>query len=300
MTQHHHLLRSAALVVGGLVGALSAGSAIAQAAAPAPAAPASAAWGTAPSTDAAREALAKKEGDVDQAKVLRETLSAADRQYSLLKAGKHAVTYDLTYSYIGQQLIDATFTPTAGGDYESVVTQVAITVLPGTQTITFGAVPADWGSRSGFSVGGLAIATNGLPVAFSGSGACTVTPGGDVTVTGVGTCTLTAAQAGNADYQAAAPVVQVVSVVVGPVEEELEKVRGMVLEEAAWQARLAEGSGSHLEPPFPPGRILRMIHDLAVHDLRSGLIGTETVSNVSNVALILAGLPVPAELREEQ
>ncbi|MFF5295471.1 nidogen-like domain-containing protein [Paractinoplanes globisporus] len=110
------------------------------------------------------------------------------------------------------QLIDATFTPTAGGDYESVVTQVAISVLPGTQTITFGAVPADWGSRSGFSVSGLATASSGLPVAFSGSGACTVTPGGDVTVTGVGTCTLTAAQAGNADYQAAAPVVQVVSV----------------------------------------------------------------------------------------
>lgn len=62
------------------------------------------------STDAARDALAKKEGDVDQAKLLKETLTAADKQYSLLKTGKQAVTYDLTYSYIGQQLIQANFT----------------------------------------------------------------------------------------------------------------------------------------------------------------------------------------------
>ncbi len=62
------------------------------------------------STDAARAALAKKEGDVDQATLLKETLSAADKQYSLLKAGKQAVTYDLTYSYVGQQLIQANFT----------------------------------------------------------------------------------------------------------------------------------------------------------------------------------------------
>lgn len=92
------------------------------ASAPAAAAPASAA--SAPATpaattpasangasaEAAREALQKKEGDVDQAKVLRDTLSATDKQYSLLRAGKRAITYDLTYSYIGEQLINAKFT----------------------------------------------------------------------------------------------------------------------------------------------------------------------------------------------
>jgi hypothetical protein len=94
--------------IGGMVLVLAAGHAAAQTATPASAsasAPSSSA-----STDAARDALAKKEGDADQAKLLRETLSAADRQYSLLKTGKQAITYDLTYSYIGQQLIDATFT----------------------------------------------------------------------------------------------------------------------------------------------------------------------------------------------
>jgi opacity protein-like surface antigen len=61
------------------------------------------------STEAAREALAKKEGDVDQAKLLKETLTATDKQYSLIRKGKLAATYDLTYSYIGQQTIDVSF-----------------------------------------------------------------------------------------------------------------------------------------------------------------------------------------------
>lgn len=61
-------------------------------------------------SDAARDALGKKEGDVDQATLLKETLTASDKQYSLLKKGKWAATYDLTYSYTGQQQIDAKFT----------------------------------------------------------------------------------------------------------------------------------------------------------------------------------------------
>lgn len=59
--------------------------------------------------DAARDALAKKEGDVDQTTLLKETLTAQDRQYSLIKQGKVALTYDLSYSYIGSQKINAQF-----------------------------------------------------------------------------------------------------------------------------------------------------------------------------------------------
>ena len=76
------------------------------------AAPALAQSSSTPSTDAARDALAKKEGDVDQAKLLKETLSASDKQYSLLKKGGRAATYDLNYSYIGQQSIDVSFSDT--------------------------------------------------------------------------------------------------------------------------------------------------------------------------------------------
>jgi len=104
MDTHYHS-SSLAATAAALLLSLSAQLAGAQTAAPAPASAASS-----PSTEAAREALGKKEGDVDQSKVLKETLSAADKQYSLLRAGKQAITYDLTYSYIGQQLINADFT----------------------------------------------------------------------------------------------------------------------------------------------------------------------------------------------
>lgn len=59
--------------------------------------------------DAVRNALGKQEGDKDQNDLLKETLTSRDKQYSLLKQGKFAATYDLNYSYIGQQLIDAQF-----------------------------------------------------------------------------------------------------------------------------------------------------------------------------------------------
>lgn len=71
------------------------------------AAPNSTSASTSTSNDAAREALGKKEGDVDQAALLKQTLTASDKQYSLLKTGKWAATYDLSYSYTGQQQIDA-------------------------------------------------------------------------------------------------------------------------------------------------------------------------------------------------
>ncbi len=94
MIQFHHL--SAAVAI-----ALAAGAACAQDPAPAGA-----------STEAAREALGKKEGDVDQAKLLKETLTATDKKYSLIRAGKIASTYDLTYAYVGQQTIDVSFSDT--------------------------------------------------------------------------------------------------------------------------------------------------------------------------------------------
>lgn len=64
----------------------------------------------APAQDTAKDALAKKEGDVDQAALLKETLTAADKQYSLLRKSKLALSYDLSYAYIGSQFINAKFT----------------------------------------------------------------------------------------------------------------------------------------------------------------------------------------------
>ncbi|HYD79555.1 MAG TPA: transporter [Paucimonas sp.] len=67
-----------------------------------PAAPAAAA-----SASAARDALAPKEGDADQSTLLKQTLTAVDKQYSLIKRGRLQATYDFGYTYIGQERINA-------------------------------------------------------------------------------------------------------------------------------------------------------------------------------------------------
>ena len=72
--------------------------------------PAAASAAPATSGDAARAALGKQDGDVDQTKLLKETLTASDKQYSLIKKGKLSATYDFNYAYTGQQQIDAKFT----------------------------------------------------------------------------------------------------------------------------------------------------------------------------------------------
>jgi hypothetical protein len=65
---------------------------------------------TAPSDDAARDALKAKEGDVSPTSLLKDTLSAAEKQYSLLKTGKLALNYDLGYAYVGSEAINVKFT----------------------------------------------------------------------------------------------------------------------------------------------------------------------------------------------
>jgi hypothetical protein len=61
----------------------------------------------APATsDAVRDALAKKEGDADNTTLLKETLTAVDKQYSLIRKGQIQVNYELGYAYIGQEKIN--------------------------------------------------------------------------------------------------------------------------------------------------------------------------------------------------
>lgn len=53
----------------------------------------------------ARDALAKKDGEGDQSALLKQTLTAVDKQYSLIRAGAIALSYDLSYSYVGEDRI---------------------------------------------------------------------------------------------------------------------------------------------------------------------------------------------------
>ncbi|WP_317204010.1 transporter [Janthinobacterium sp.] len=57
------------------------------------------------SSEAARDALAKRDGEGDQSALLKQTLTAVDKQYSLIRGGQFQFSYDLNYSYIGQEKI---------------------------------------------------------------------------------------------------------------------------------------------------------------------------------------------------
>jgi hypothetical protein len=64
--------------------------------------------------NSAADALKKQAGDVDQATLLKDTLTKTERQYSLLRAGRVAANYDLNYSYVGTESIDVGFTQGTG------------------------------------------------------------------------------------------------------------------------------------------------------------------------------------------
>jgi hypothetical protein len=81
---------------------LASSAALAQQAPATPAAPAT--------SEAVRDALAKKEGDADTTSLLKDTLSAVDKQYSLIRKGKVQLNYDLNYAYIGQEKINTDLT----------------------------------------------------------------------------------------------------------------------------------------------------------------------------------------------
>jgi len=57
-------------------------------------------------SDAVRDALAKKDGDADNTTLLKETLTAVDKQYSLIRKGQVQLNYELNYAYIGQEKIN--------------------------------------------------------------------------------------------------------------------------------------------------------------------------------------------------
>ena len=93
------------------------------------------------------------------------------------------------------------------------VTTAATLIVPGTQTISFGAIASQ---TAGGSLALSATASSGLAVSFSSytPSVCTVS-GSTATLIAAGTCTITAAQAGNVVYTAATPVAQSFSVTSG-------------------------------------------------------------------------------------
>ena len=77
------------------------------------------------------------------------------------------------------------------------------------QVISFAGLADRTIDASPFTVA--AVASSGLPVSFTASGVCSVT-GDQVTLTGLGSCSITASQAGDADWDPAAPVTRTFTV----------------------------------------------------------------------------------------
>ena len=107
--------------------------------------------------------------------------------------------------------------PTNAGSYAVVATITdpnysgsasgTLVITKANQTITFAALANKTFGDPPFTVS--ATATSGLAVTFAvgASDKCTIA-GATVTLTGAGSCTVTASQAGDANYNAAAPVAQ--------------------------------------------------------------------------------------------
>jgi hypothetical protein len=111
----------------------------------------------------------------------------------------------LTITGVGTVVVTAAQAGNANYSAAASVSQT-ITVSAANQTITFGTMAAQ---TVGATVSLTASASSGLPVSFASltSSVCTVS-GTAATMIGAGTCSIQASQAGNTDYQAAAPVTE--------------------------------------------------------------------------------------------
>jgi hypothetical protein len=88
-------------------------------------------------------------------------------------------------------------------------------ISKGHQSITFPAITKKTLGTPDFDAG--ASASSALAISYTASGPCTIVDGHLVHLTGTGTCKITAAQPGNADWNAAAPVTQKFKVTAAPV-----------------------------------------------------------------------------------
>jgi archaellum component FlaF (FlaF/FlaG flagellin family) len=112
----------------------------------------------------------------------------------------------------GTHTLSADFAPAEPANWEPVAgTTVTLEVTRAPQSIAFSPLAGKTFGDAPFAV--TATATSGLPVSFSSSDDGVATVAGDgrgwtVTIHGAGTCTITASQAGDANWEAAAPVGQ--------------------------------------------------------------------------------------------
>jgi hypothetical protein len=164
-------------------------------------------------------AVAKASQTISFAALAAKTFGAADFALSATSSSGLAVTFAASGSC---SVSGATVHITAGGSCTVTASQAGdsnhaaaagvaqtFAIAKASQAITFRALANKRYPAANFSVS--ARASSGLPVSFAASGRCTVS-GATVHLTGTGSCTITAAQAGNANYNAAASVSRTFSI----------------------------------------------------------------------------------------
>ena len=115
----------------------------------------------------------------------------------------------------------STTPPSMGGSYAVVATVTepnysgtasgTLVIARASQTITFGALPAKTFGDAPFAAG--ATASSGLVVSYASSNTNVATVDGDsITIVGAGSTMITASQAGDTNYEAAAPAEQILTV----------------------------------------------------------------------------------------
>lgn len=116
----------------------------------------------------------------------------------------------ITIVGMGTSVITASQAGNANYNAATTVSQT-LTVNKADQTITFGALASKNFGDPAYTIS--ASASSGLPVSFTSSNPAVATISGNtITIVGVGTSTITASQAGNANYNAAANVLQTLTV----------------------------------------------------------------------------------------
>jgi alpha-tubulin suppressor-like RCC1 family protein len=116
---------------------------------------------------------------------------------------------------------DSATAPTAVGSYSVMATVNSpnyqgsatgtLTIAKGAQTITFGSLPLKTVGNAPFTL--IATSSSDLAVSYSSSNLAVATiNGATVTIVGAGTSTITASQGGDANYNAASPVAQALTI----------------------------------------------------------------------------------------
>lgn len=131
-------------------------------------------------------------------------------------AGTFAFTSPSNTPNAGTTNQSITFTPTDNTNYNTTTTNVSITVNKANQTITFSALTNKTTADAPFAL--TATSSSNLAVSYTSSNAAVATVSGStVTIIGAGQTTITASQLGDANYNAATDVANVLTVTSAPV-----------------------------------------------------------------------------------